>query len=160
MSEVKELLTYDLSNIIVFLCLLIVGFDKIASIICKWFPMLGETRSMREKREMRNDLLHQQEQIDKLFTFESDTHNDVKLIKTMLERHIETDNERTISSFRSTLYRLHKEFTEQGYVTPEGLKVFNEVGNAYVSAGGDDIYHSKLEPEVLSLKIEYDENVL
>ena len=34
-----------------------------------------------------------------------------------------------------------------------GLKTFTELGSIYESAGGDDIYHDKLKPEVLSLPI-------
>lgn len=89
--------------------------------------------------------------------YEAETHTDVKEIKVLLESHIDRDNERTISSFRSTLYRLHMDFTKQKYVTPEGLKTFKEIGKVYVEAGGDDIYHDKLEPEVLRLPIHYEE---
>ena len=60
--------------------------------------------------------------------YEAETHTDVKEIKVLLESHIDRDNERTISSFRSTLYRLHMDFTKQKYVTPEGLKTFKEIG--------------------------------
>ena len=49
------------------------------------------------------------------------------------------------------------DFTKQKYVTPEGLKTFKEIGKVYVEAGGDDIYHDKLEPEVLRLPIHYEE---
>ena len=115
---------------------------------------------MKEKREIAASIARQQKQIDLLSSYESDTHNDVKEIKSMLKDHISMDNERTISSFRSTLYRLHMEFTKQGYVTREGLKTFKELGKCYVAAGGDDIYHDKLEPEVLSLPINYDDVVL
>lgn len=73
----------------------------------------------------------------------------------MLEEYIQKDNERTIASLRTTLWRLHKEFTSQRYVTPDGLKTFRELGNVYEAAGGDDIYHEKLQPEVLALDIKY-----
>lgn len=52
------------------------------------------------------------------------------------------------------------EFTKQKFVTPEGLKTFKEIGKVYVEAGGDDIYHDKLEPEVLKLPIKYEEEIL
>lgn len=73
----------------------------------------------------------------------------------MLGEYIKKDNERTIASLRTTLWRLHREFTSQGYVTPDGLKTFRELGKVYESAGGDDIYHEKLQPEVLALDIKY-----
>nr|WP_290095635.1 hypothetical protein [Enterocloster clostridioformis] len=134
--------------------------DKFAGIFCKWFPNTKlETRSMKEKREMAASIERQQQRIDLLSSYESDTHNDVKEIKLMLKDHIAMDNDRTISSFRSTLYRLHMEFIKQGYVTREGLNTFKELGKCYVAAGGDDIYHDKLEPEVLALPIKYDDLV-
>lgn len=161
MSELKELLSYDWPSFAFFLGLLIICFDKFAGIFCRWFPNTKlETKSMKEKREIAASIARQQKQIDLLSSYESDTHNDVKEIKSMLKDHISMDNERTISSFRSTLYRLHMEFTKQGYVTREGLKTFKELGKCYVAAGGDDIYHDKLEPEVLSLPINYDDVVL
>lgn len=160
MSELKELLSYDWPSIVIFLGLIIISFDKFAGIFCKWFPNTKlETRSMKEKREMALSIERQQQQIDLLSSYESDTHNDVKEIKLMLKDHIAMDNDRTISSFRSTLYRLHMEFTKQGYVTREGLKTFKELGKCYVAAGGDDIYHDKLEPEVIALPIKYDDLV-
>ena len=39
-------------------------------------------------------------------------------------------------------------------------RTFKEIGKVYVEAGGDDIYHDKLEPEVLKLPIKYEEDIL
>ena len=81
--------------------------------------------------------------------------SDVKHMSDMLQEYIRKDNKRTIATFRTTLWQLHKEFVEQGYITPDGLKTFKEMGKVYEEAGGDDIYHDKLEPEVLALEIRY-----
>lgn len=43
----------------------------------------------------------------------------------------------------------------QGYITADGLKTFLEMGKLYEDAGGDDIYHSKLLPEITALEIKY-----
>lgn len=59
----------------------------------------------------------------------------------------------TVATSRSTLYRLHADFMKKGYVTKEDLKTFTELGNLYEAAGGDDIYHDKLYPEVFKLEI-------
>ena len=79
----------------------------------------------------------------------------VKDITAMLQDYIRKDDKKTIATFRTTLWQLHKGFMDQGYVTPDGLKTFKELGKVYEEAGGDDIYHDKLEPEVLSLEIRY-----
>ena len=73
----------------------------------------------------------------------------------MLQDYIKKDNKRTIATLRTTLWQLHKSFMNQGYVTPDGLKTFTELGKVYEDAGGNDIYHDKLVPEVLSLEIRY-----
>lgn len=80
---------------------------------------------------------------------------DVKDITAMLQDYIRKDNKKTIATLRTTLWQLHKSFMDQGYVTPDGLKTFTELGNVYEDAGGDDIYHDKLVPEVISLEIRY-----
>lgn len=59
----------------------------------------------------------------------------------------------TVATSRSTLYRLHADFMKKSYVTKEDLKTFTELGNLYEAAGGDDIYHDKLYPEVFKLEI-------
>lgn len=80
---------------------------------------------------------------------------DIKDLSDLFKAYMKKDNERTIATLRTTLWKLHKEFTDQGYVTPDGLKTFKELGSVYEGAGGDDIYHDKLEPEVLALDIHY-----
>ena len=79
----------------------------------------------------------------------------VKDITAMLQDYIRKDNKKTIATLRTTLWQLHKGFMDQGYVTPDGLKTFTELGKVYEDAGGDDIYHDKLVPEVMSLEIRY-----
>ena len=79
----------------------------------------------------------------------------VKDITAMLQDYIRKDNKKTIATLRTTLWQLHKSFMDQGYVTPDGLKTFTELGKVYEDAGGDDIYHDKLVPEVMSLEIRY-----
>lgn len=81
--------------------------------------------------------------------------NDVKALIDKFDSYILTDNKRTIATLRTSLWRMHRDFMEQGYVTPDGLKTFKEMGVVYEEAGGNDIYHEKLKPEVLSLEIRY-----
>lgn len=68
---------------------------------------------------------------------------------------IDDQNEKTVAGFRSSLWRMHRDFVQQGFVTPDGLKTFAEMGKTYEKAGGDDIYHEKLKPEVEALEIHY-----
>ena len=80
---------------------------------------------------------------------------DVKQMSDILQDYIRKDDKKTIATLRTTLWQLHKGFMDQGYVTPDGLKTFSELGKVYEEAGGNDIYHDKLVPEVMSLEIRY-----
>lgn len=80
---------------------------------------------------------------------------DIQSLTNMFKDFAKKEDENTVAMFRSSLWRLHKDLTTQGFVTPDGLKTFMEMGKAYERAGGDDIYHEKLLPEVESLDIHY-----
>ena len=86
---------------------------------------------------------------------QDDLKNDIRSVKNLLEQFMNTQNQTTVAMLRSSLWRLHKEFMTQGFTTPDGLKTFIEMGKVYEAAGGDDIYHEKLLPEVEGLDIHY-----
>ena len=162
---IDSLKTYDnvtILGVILFLSSIISCVSRLLNVLGSLLNKYYRKRKGLEDKNnsFENTLNRHQSDIETLKQYETESHNDIKEIKTLLESHIQRDNERTISSFRSTLYRLHMEFTKQKYVTPEGLKTFKEIGKVYVEAGGDDIYHDKLEPEVLKLPIKYEEDIL
>ena len=102
--------------------------------------------------DIRNGLIENQKNLEEN---QANLKEDIKTLTDMFQEFVATDNERTVATLRTSLWRLHKEFVEQGYVTPDGLKTFTEMGSVYTRAGGDDIFHDKLEPEVLALDIHY-----
>jgi len=83
--------------------------------------------------------------------------DDVKYLVEKLDKYVEIDNRRTVATLRTSLWRLHKDFVAQGYVTPDGLKTWVEMGKVYEESGGNDIFHEKLDPEVHALPIRYPE---
>lgn len=95
--------------------------------------------------EIRNQLSDKQDSLS----------NDVRNLTSMFEQYILQDKERTVVTLRASLWRLHQEFTTQGFVTPDSLKTFLEMGKVYEEAGGNDIFHDKLRPEVEALEIHY-----
>lgn len=97
--------------------------------------------------EIRNHLQEDQDGLSKQITELSNMINDFAT----------TSKECTVASFRSSLWRMHRDFVAQGYITPDGLKTFLEMGNLYERCGGDDIYHEKLLPEVKALEVHYPE---
>lgn len=66
------------------------------------------------------------------------------------------DKEKTVATLRGQLYGLHEKFVTKGYIDKSGLKTFIELGKIYEAAGGDDIYHDKLYPEIMALPIKED----
>nr|WP_297936918.1 hypothetical protein [uncultured Lachnoclostridium sp.] len=81
--------------------------------------------------------------------------NQITELNTMMSNFIDTSNQCTVASFRSSLWRMHRDFTSQGYITPDGLKTFLEMGKLYEFVGGDDIYHQILLPDIEALEIKY-----
>ena len=79
----------------------------------------------------------------------------IQSLQQLLQQFMVEQNNSTVAMLRSSLWRLHKDFVTQGFVTPDGLKTFIEMGKTYEHAGGDDIYHEKLLPEVEALDIHY-----
>ena len=76
-------------------------------------------------------------------------------LTTLMQNFITNQDECTVASFRSALWRMHRDFMAQGYITPDGLKTFLEMGKLYEKAGGNDIYHEKLLPDIESLEVRY-----
>lgn len=97
--------------------------------------------------EIRNHLQENQENLSKQITE----------LSTVINDFATTSKECTVASFRSSLWRMHRDFVSQGYITPDGLKTFLEMGNLYERCGGDDIYHEKLLPEIKALEVHYPE---
>lgn len=97
--------------------------------------------------EIRNHLQENQESLS----------NQMTELSNMINDFAKTSKECTVASFRSSLWRMHRDFMAQGHVTPDGLKTFLEMGKLYEFCGGDDIYHEKLLPEVKALEVKYPE---
>ena len=74
-------------------------------------------------------------------------------IKERMDSKEINDKARIIATLRTQLYDLHSKFIERGYVDKSGLKTFLDLGKIYEDAGGNDVYHDKLKPEVLALPI-------
>lgn len=112
-----------------------------------------ETKGMRRKREEHELLMGAVNKVNILEEKDDVIRHDIDNILTLLKGHIETDKKNTQATFRSSLYRMHSDFTSRGFITKEGLKTFLECGAAYENADGDDIYHDKLKPEIMRLPI-------
>jgi hypothetical protein len=153
-ENVNQFLNYNWGYVFFGLILLIVVvvfiLDKVDGLLNR-FGITTKKQIEKEKSLERITKLEQHDkwQYDKLAEISSN----ISDIKTMLVKGNEEQKATTVATCRSTLYRLHNEFVSQGFVTKEGLKTFTEIGKVYEHAGGDDIFHDKLHPEVMSLPI-------
>ena len=86
---------------------------------------------------------------------QDDLKNRIISLTDMFTNYVSADKDKTVAMLRSTLWKMHKDFVEQGFTTPDGLKTFNELGKIYELNGGNDVYHEKLKPEVDALEIHY-----
>ena len=97
------------------------------------------------------------EVVDYIYQEALDKKESLDNIKEQLRERDIKDKAKTVATLRNQLYDLHSKFVERGYVDKSGLKTFLELGKIYEDAGGDDIYHDKLKPEIMNLPISGDD---
>ena len=132
----------------------ILGIDKIVYLFLKIKKILRIKFGFEEDKKTIEDRITILEKHDNWQYNEiSKISKGIDEIKSSLAQKEIKDKAKTVATLRSQLYDLHSKFVKQGYIDKSGLKTFTELGSIYESAGGNDIYHDKLKPEVLSLPI-------
>ena len=159
MNEFIELITsYGIAGILTVAGLLFMflkSFTEACVWIYKWLMKLYKHKKQKDDKEetMENRITklenHDKWQYDKLIELSDGIHE----LKGLIINMKKDNDEFVVVTCRSQLYRIHQESVKQGYITKECLKTFSETGKKYEAAGGDDIYHEKLYPEVMSLPI-------
>lgn len=154
MDNIENLTRIDYSTVFLWIFILLFAikeFIELFSYFKKRFRIKTGVDTEKETIEGR---------ISKLETHDKWQYNEISKIskgideiKSSLAQKEIKDKAKTVATLRSQLYDLHSKFVEQGYIDKSGLKTFTELGSIYESAGGNDIYHDKLKPEVLSLPI-------
>lgn len=159
MSAIQELFKNSSSWVTVIFVILVLIFaikELITAIsyICEKFGIKTKRVTERESLCARVEKLedHDNKQYEKL----NELCESINDIKETINKNEEERKSDVVASYRSTLYGLHESFIKKGYVTVSGLKTFVECGKRYEKAGGNDIYHEKLYPEVLSLPVKQD----
>ena len=152
--SLEQIITYlIISGCIVWTIVTVV--QKIAGFFNHAYKTRRKRDELKETVESDHDTL---ERLTNTTTQKIDNLSDKisELSKTMKEgfsaQKADID-ETTVASYRSSIYRMHKEFMAKGEVSNNGLKTFSELVRIYEKHGGNDIVHSKLAPEVLSLPI-------
>ena len=154
MDEIEALFNLPYPTIIMGVFIFILGIDKIVYLFLKIKKILRIKFGFEEDRKTIEDRITILEKHDNCQYNEiSKISKGIDEIKSSLAQKEIKDKAKTVATLRSQLYDLHSKFVKQGYIDKSGLKTFTELGSIYESAGGNDIYHDKLKPEVLSLPI-------
>ena len=154
MDEIEALFNLPYPTIIMGVFIFILGIDKIVYLFLKIKKILRIKFGFEEDRKTIEDRITILEKHDNWQYNEiSKISKGIDEIKSSLAQKEIKDKAKTVATLRSQLYDLHSKFVKQGYIDKSGLKTFTELGSIYESSGGNDIYHDKLKPEVLSLPI-------
>ena len=154
MDEIEALFNLPYPTIIMGVFIFILGIDKIVYLFLKIKKILRIKFGFEEDKKTIDDRITILEKHDNWQYNEiSKISKGIDEIKSSLAQKEIKDKAKTVATLRSQLYDLHSKFVKQGYIDKSGLKTFTELGSIYESAGGNDIYHDKLKPEVLSLPI-------
>lgn len=154
MDEIKALFNLPYPTIIMGVFIFILGVDKIVYLFLKIKKTLRIKFGFEEDKETTEDRIAVLEKHDNWQYKEiTKISKGIDEIKDSLSNKEIKDKAKTVATLRTQLYDLHGKFVERGYIDKSGLKTFLELGTIYEDAGGDDIYHDKLKPEVIALPI-------
>lgn len=152
MKEFIELITtYDLVAIIVFVILSLLSIKQGWELF-SWFK--GKLKKYHEdKNEQEDEKEDVENRITKLEEHDKWQYDKLNDITNLIVELQNKQNIVTIATCRSSLYRLHREFMAQGYLTPIQYETFKDLSDIYIDSGGNHTMANKLIPEVLKLPI-------
>lgn len=162
MSEidaVQGLLDANYKELIIAFAVLIVAIVVIKKFYNEFIEIFNiETPGAKKEREQKEEFAEFKKQLEELKEKQHELQKQSNEADQKMEAQVASISELLkaliVTSMRTELWRIHGEYTEKGYITQEGLKTFIECGKLYESAGGNDIYHTKLHPEIMSLPIQ------
>lgn len=176
-SAFKDLIATNIGVVllgIVIILVIFVEFLKIVKYIKDYFGIKTKQDTQREETEERendletrldnlegnlNELKANQETIkNESIAGDKELSGKIDELKEILLEDKKRSDAQIVASFREKLYSLHRELTAQGWIDLEGLKTITELGKIYEDAGGDDIWHDRLKPELLALPIKQNNN--
>ena len=154
MNAITELTKINWAVFLLTLCTIAFAAKEIIEIISYFKRKLRIKTGYEEDKETSEDRIATLEKHDKWQYNEiSKISKGIDEIKDRLDERDIKDKAKTVATLRNQLYDLHSKFIEKGSVDKSGLKTFLELGKIYEDAGGNDVYHDKLKPEVMNLPI-------
>jgi len=141
--------------VIVFLILGLKGASDvikgIKSNLDNWY---SKKRGIEKKDETLEQRVGKLEESDKIQLEKLDQIGaGVQQLAAQLEIMAEDQRKTTVSTARSTLYRLHHDFINKGYLTLAEREMFDDCASVYVSHGGNSVFKTHIIPEIESLPI-------
>ena len=154
MGAIENLAKIDYVLVIMSIFAILFGAKEIIEIISYFKNRLRIKTGIDQDKETLEDRISTLEKHDNWQYREiTKMSKGIDEIKDSLSNKEIKDKAKTVATLRTQLYDLHGKFVERGYIDKSGLKTFLELGTIYEDAGGDDIYHDKLKPEVIALPI-------
>ena len=154
MAEIKALLNLDYSSIIIGIFIILLGVDKIIFLFGQFKTKFRIKFGFEEDKKTIEERITVLEKHDNWQYREiSKISTGIDEIKQSLVQKESKDKQQTVATLRNQLYDLHGKFIDRGYIDRSGLKTFLEIGKIYEEAGGDDIYHDRLKPDIMSLTV-------
>lgn len=157
MSAIEDLFDITPQNWVMFfftLALLIFAIPTIIEQVKKLLSALGlRTEVSIKEDEQTARVVKIESGIEELHGSVDELKDNINKLTAITDEHIKRDNLNNVAMIRNELWKIYKDSEQQGYITEEGIKTFIELGQVYEDCGGDDIYHSKLYPEVMKLEI-------
>ena len=154
MDHIQRMMQIDYVAFFVTLFAILFGIKEIIELLSYFVKKFGVKFKRDTEKECMEDRVATLEKHDNWQYKEilkiSKGIDDIK--ENLVKREI-TDKAKTVATLRGQLYGLHEKFVAKGYIDKSGLKTFIELGKIYEAAGGDDIYHDKLYPEIMKLQI-------
>ena len=154
MDYLHRVMEVGVSNILLDILVVVASLLFVVKLLQECKKVFGiKTVIDTDKEDYEERLCKVVEKIKELEMADNEILNTLKNIQSSTDENNELNRHYIIANGRSALYRMHKEFMEQGYVDKEGLTTFVELGKIYEKSGGNDVYHDKLYPEVTSLPV-------
>nr|DAH62590.1 MAG TPA: hypothetical protein [Caudoviricetes sp.] len=157
MGEIENLTKIDYVTVLLAIFLFLFGLKEVID-ICSYFKNRWRIKTGidEDKETLESRLVTLEKHDNWQYNEIMKISKGVDDIKSSLIQKDKQEKAKTVATLRNQLYDLHSKFIERGYADKSGLKTFLELGKIYEEAGGDDIYHDKLKPEVMSLPINED----
>ena len=154
MEVITELTKINWAVFLLTLCTIAFAIKELIEIVSYFKKKFRIKTGFDEEKETIEERIATLERHDKWQYNEiSKISKGIDEIKERMDSKEINDKARIIATLRTQLYDLHSKFIERGYVDKSGLKTFLDLGKIYEDAGGNDVYHDKLKPEVLALPI-------